>query len=64
MGILFLLGLTLEINFYQEQNQDKNNESNQNLVISFVEYFVQIGIFSIGKNHCDYKSNKKTYGKH
>ena len=58
MGILFFC-LTLEINFYQEQNQDKNNESNQNLVISLVEYFVQIGIFPVGDNHCDNKSNKK-----
>lgn len=56
--------LSLEINFYQEQNQDENNEPNQNFVISFVEYFMQIGIFSIGKYHCDNKSNQKTYGKH
>lgn len=56
--------LSLEINFYQEQYQDKNDEPNQNLVISLVEYFVQIGVFSIGENHHDYKSNKKTDCKH
>lgn len=56
--------LSFEIYFYQKQNQDENDETNQNLVISFVEYFVQLGIFSISKNHCDNKSNKKTDGKY
>ena len=68
MGILFLFqetkNLSFEIYFYQKQNQDENDEPNQNLVISFVEYFVQFGIFSVSSDHYDNKSNKKTGGKY
>ena len=68
MDILFLFQetkiLSFEVYFYQKQNQDENDEANQNLVISFIEYFMQLGIFSVSKNHCDNKSNKKTDGKY
>ena len=64
MDILFFVKTTRNLPFKKyfdkKQDHDKKDKPYQNLVISFVEYFVQLSIFSIGINHCNYKSNKKT----
>jgi len=46
--------------FYNKQNSNKNKETNQDFVISFVKNLMSLNVFSIRKNHNNDKSDKKT----
>lgn len=58
-----LFYLTFHRQFNHKKYQDKNSKSNQNFIISFIEFLMHQNVFPIGENHNNNKSDKEKQSK-